>query len=103
MEIGKKQGIAIMFIGLVLLTSAILVLVSVPSWGDWIANYPASISPDAFPPEAAPMVATIGGVFGPLLEQVGGYAQAAGYFAGTLMTLMSLGATTAGITIIRSS
>jgi hypothetical protein len=49
------------------------------------------------------MLATISGVFGPLLEEVGGYAQAAGYFAGSLLTLMSLGATTAGITIIRSS
>ena len=49
------------------------------------------------------MVATIGGVFGPLLEQVGGYVQVAGYFVGSLLTLISLGATTAGITIIRSS
>jgi hypothetical protein len=103
MEIGKRQGIGIMFLGLILLTGGILVLVSVPSWGDWIARYPASISPGAFPPEAAPMVATIGGVFGPLLAQVGGYVQAAGYFVGSLLTLISLGATTTGITIIRSS
>jgi hypothetical protein len=92
-----------MLLGLTLLTGGILVLVSVPSWGDWIAGYPATISPGAFPPEAAPMVGTIGGIFGPLLEQVGGYVQAAGYFVGSLLALISLGATTAGITIIKNS
>jgi hypothetical protein len=41
MVLGKKQGAAMLIFGLLLLTGAILVLITVPSWGNWIADYPA--------------------------------------------------------------
>ena len=40
MRLGKPQGIAAVIFGLILLTGGILVLIFVPSWGRWIADYP---------------------------------------------------------------
>lgn len=71
MKIGKEQGIAILVFGLILLTAGILVLVAVPSWGEWIASYPEKIaSSTSLPAQAAPIVQGMSGIFGPLLEQV---------------------------------
>jgi len=43
------------------------------------------------------------GIFGPLLEQVGGYIRMVGYFIGSLLTIISIGVTAAGTMIIRSA
>ena len=97
MAIGKKQGIGILIFGLLLLTGGILVLVTVPSWGDWIMGYPAQVLQQQVPPQAAAIVqGMIGIVFGPLLEQVGEYIRTAGYFVGSLLTLIALVITSAG-------
>lgn len=102
MQIGKAQGVAILILGLLLLAAGILVLVSVPSWGNWIANYPKQIASIPAPPEAAPIVQGMGGVFGPLLEHVGGYIHVAGYFIGSILTIISLCVITVGAMIIRT-
>jgi len=102
MKLGKTQGIAILILGLVLLTGGILVLVSVPSWGNWIAGYPGQIAATPLPPQAAPIIQGMGGIFGPLLEQVGGYISVVGYFVGSLLTIVSLGVTAAGALVIRT-
>jgi len=97
MAIGKKQGIGILIFGLLLLTGGILVLITVPSWGDWIMDYPAMVLQKQVPAQAAPTVqAMISFVFGPLLEQVGEYIRIAGYFVGSLLTLVALVVTSAG-------
>jgi prepilin signal peptidase PulO-like enzyme (type II secretory pathway) len=100
MVIGRKQGIGILILGLLLLTAGILVLVVAPSWGSWIADYPAQAAQtieQQATPEAAPIAQTVlGFVLGPLIEQVGGYIQTAGYFAGSLLTFIALVVTTVG-------
>ncbi len=102
MKIGKPQGAMILTMGLALLTGGILILVSVPAWGDWIKGYPELVLQQQIPPQAeATVQAMIGIVFGPLLRQVGGYVQAAGYFGGSLLSLISLAVASAGATIIR--
>ncbi len=102
MKIGKAQGVGILILGLLLLAGGILVLVSVPSWGNWIANYPKQIAGISAPPQAAPIVQGMSGVFGPLLEQVGGYIRVVGYFVGSILTIVSLCIITAGATVIRT-
>ena len=102
MEIGKPQGVMILILGLLLLTGGILVLITVPSWGAWITGYPKLVMQQQIPPQATPIVrAMIGVVFGPLLEQVGGYIQTAGYFVGSLLTLIALAVSSVGTMIIR--
>jgi len=107
MVIGKKQGVAILIFGLLLLTAGILVLITVPSWGNWIAGYPAQATQMAqqqAPAQVAPVVqAILGVVLGPIISQVGQYMQIAGYFVGSLLTLISLLVSTAGSTIIRQA
>ncbi len=103
MKIGRQQGIAMLVFGLILLTGGILVLVFVPSWGAWIADYPARISSMSLPPQAAPIVQGMTGIFGPLLKQVGGYIKAVGYFVGSLLTIISLGVTAAGAMVIKAT
>ena len=101
MVIGRKQGVAILIFGLIILTGGILVLITVPSWGDWITGYPGQVMQQQIPEEAAPTVqAMIGIVFGPLLEQVGGYMKIAGYFVGSLLTLIALAATSVGTILV---
>ncbi len=95
----KPQGIAALNFGLILLTAGVLVLTTVPSWGNWIADYPQQLASMQAPPEAAPVMQGMRGVFGPLLEQVGGYIRIVGYFVGSLLTIVSLGPI--GIMIIR--
>ena len=102
MKIGRPQGFGIMFMGLVLLTAAILVLVTLPNWGKFVAAYPGTIDPSGLPLQAQPVAGAVGTVFGPLLHQVGGYVQTIGYFVGTLLTIISLAVTGAGITVVRS-
>jgi hypothetical protein len=101
MEAERLRGVAVSFFGLILLTGGVLVLVFVPSWGRQIAAYPAQIAGLTFPTEAAPMVAGITAMIGPLLEQIGGYIQAVGYFIGSLLTLIALGVTSIGAILAR--
>ena len=89
--------------GLIILAAGITVIVVVPSWGNWVADYPASVNPAALPPEAAPMIRGWLTLFGPLLEQVGGYIQAAGYFVGSLITLLSLVPIGVGTALLREA
>jgi hypothetical protein len=97
MVIGRKQGIGILIFGILLLIGGILVLVTIPSWGDWIMGYPAMLLQQQIPAQAAPIVqAMMGFVFGPLLGQVGEYIRIAGYFVGSLLTLIALVVTFAG-------
>ncbi len=101
MRVGKPQGIAALIFGLILLTAGVLVLTTVPGWGNWIAEYPQQLAEMQAPPEAAPVMQGMRGVFGPLLEQVGGYIRIVGYFVGSLLTIVSLGPIGIGIMIIR--
>jgi hypothetical protein len=102
MTIGKPQGISILILGLLLLTGGILVLITVPSWGDWIMGYPEQVLQQQIPTQAESIVqAMMGIVFGPLLEQVGEYVQIAGYFVGSLLTIIALAVSSAGATIIQ--
>lgn len=103
MSIGKRQGVAILIFGLILLTAGILVLIAVPSWGGWIADYPAKIASMSLPPQAAPIVQGMGAIFGPLFKQVGGYIKTVGYFIGSLLTIISIGVTTAGAMVVRAT
>jgi hypothetical protein len=104
MKIGKPQGAMILTFGLILLTGGILVLITVPSWGDWIAGYPATVLAQQIPTQAAPTVqAMINFVFGPLLVQVGSYIKTAGYFGGTLLSLAAIGMSSVGAMIIRKA
>lgn len=101
MTIGRPQGLAILILGLLLLVGGILVLISVPSWGDWIASYPAQVAQKQFPPQAAPIAQGMVAIFGPLLDQVGGYIRIVGYFAGSLLTLIAIIIASAGTMVIK--
>jgi hypothetical protein len=102
MTIGKKQGMMVLILGLLLLTGGILVLVTVPSWGDWISGYPAQVAQKDVPAQAAPVVQAVSGIiFGPLLNQVGEYIKIIGYFVGSLFTLIALMISSVGTMIIR--
>ena len=104
MKIGKSQGVLVLIMGLLLLTGGILVLLTVSSWGDWIKDYPGQVMQQQIPAQALPTVqAMIGIVFGPLLEQVGGYLKIAGYFVGSLLTLIALAISSVGSVIIRQA
>ena len=101
MRVGRPQGIAAVVFGLILLTGGVLVLVTVPSWGRWIADYPQQLASAQVPPEGASVVQGMRGAFGPLLEQVGGYIQKIGYFVGSLLTIVSLGPMGIGVMLIK--
>jgi hypothetical protein len=104
MKIGKPQGILVLVFGLLLLTGAILVFITVPAWGTWIAGYPDKVSQSQVPAQAAPVVqAVLGIVLGPMIHQVGGYMRVAGFFGGTVMTIMALGVSSMGVMIIRKA
>ena len=105
MEMGKGQGLAILTMGLLILTGAILVYVSLPDWGNYIAGYPAAITA-SIPAEAQEEMASVTGMLqlvSPLLSNVGGYIQKIGYFVGSLLTLISLAISAAGLRIIRNA
>jgi hypothetical protein len=102
MKIGKPQGTLILILGLLLLTGGILVLVTVPSWGNWISGYPAQVAQKEIPAQAASVVqAVLGIIFGPLLNQVGEYIKIIGYFVGSLLSLIALAISSVGTMIIR--
>ena len=101
MKVGKPQGIAAVVFGLILLTGGVLVLINVPSWGRWIADYPQQLASAQVPPEATSVVQGMRGAFGPLLEQGGGYIQRIGYFVGSLLTIVSLGPIGIGAMLIK--
>jgi hypothetical protein len=102
MKIGRPQGIMVLMLGLILLTGGILVLVSVPAWGDWISGYPAQVAQKEIPAQTAPVVqAVLGIILGPLIDQIGGYMKAAGYFGGGLLTLIALAVSSVGTMLIR--
>lgn len=103
MRLGRVPGLVALTYGLIILAAGITVIVVVPSWGNWIADYPASVNPAALPPEAAPMIRGWLTLFGPLLEQVGGYIQVAGYFVGSLITLLSLVPIGVGTALLREA
>ena len=103
MTIGRPQGIAILILGLILFTYGVLILIFVTGWGRWIADYPQQLANLAVPPEAAPVVQGMRGVFGPILEQVGGYMETMAYFGGALITLISLGPISVGAKLIRGN
>ena len=102
MKVGKAQGMAIGVFGLLLLIGGILVLVYVPSWGNWMADYPGQAAKTPFPAEVAPIAKGVGAVLGPVLVQVGGYLKAAGYFIGSLLTIVSLGVLCVATMVIRA-
>jgi hypothetical protein len=105
MEMGKGQGFAILIIGLLMLTGAILVYVSLPDWGNYIASYPTAIAA-SIPAEAQEEMASVSGMLqlvSPLLSHVGGYIQKIGYFIGSLLALISLAISVIGLRIIRSA
>jgi hypothetical protein len=99
--INKKTGFPILFMGLVLLTAGILVLVYVPQWGDWIGSYPQTVLQKQLPAEAQALVkGMMQFSLGPLIQQIGGYLRIGGYFIGSLITLISLGITIVSLRII---
>jgi hypothetical protein len=102
MKIGRPQGVVILILGLLLLTGGILVLVTVPSWGNWISGYPTQVIQKEIPDQAAPVVqAVLGIILGPLIDQIGGYIKIAGYFGGSLLTLIALVVSGVGTMVIR--
>ncbi len=101
MEMIKARSLGMMVFGLILLAGGILILVFVPGWGKWIAGYPAQLMAMPFPPEAAAVAKGFGGALGPLMQQVGGYMRIAGYFVGSLMTIIAIGLTGAGFMMFR--
>jgi hypothetical protein len=102
MKIGRPQGVMVLLMGLVLLTVGILVLATVPAWGDWIGNYPAQAAAGEIPAQVAPVAqAMLNFVLGPLIVQIGGYIQVAGYFIGSLITFIAVVVSGAGTVIIR--
>jgi hypothetical protein len=102
MKIGKPQGILVLTMGLLLLIGGILVLITVPSWGNWISGYPEQVMKQQIPPQAAPTVqAMIGIIFGPMLIQIGEYIRTIGYFVGSLLTLIALAISSVGTVIIK--
>ncbi len=103
MTIGRPQGVAVLIFGLILFTYGVLVLIFVTGWGRWIADYPQVLASLSVPPEAAPVVQGMRGVFGPLLGQVGGYMETMAYFGGGLITLISLGPISVGAKLIRGN
>jgi hypothetical protein len=96
----KKAGIPILSIGLILLCTGILVLIFIPQWGDWIDNYPQSVLQKQLPAEAQSVKGIMQFALGPLIQQIGGYLQIAGYYIGSLITLISLGLTTIGLRLL---
>jgi hypothetical protein len=99
--INKKTGIPVLFMGLVLLTAGILVLVYVPQWGDWIGSYPQTVLQKQLPAEAQVLVkGMMQFTLGPLIQQIGDYMRIGGYFAGSLITLIALGITTVSLRIL---
>ncbi|MCM8748962.1 hypothetical protein NET02_07395 [Thermomicrobiaceae bacterium CFH 74404] len=52
MRFGRAPGFVALTYGLILLAAGITVLLVVPSWGNWLADYPASVNPATLPPEA---------------------------------------------------
>jgi hypothetical protein len=104
MKLGKPQGIAIMTLGLLLLAAAILVLVYVPSWGHWIGTYPERLAQAQVPAEAAGVVKGIKGGLGPLITQIGdNYVRTAGYFIGSLLTIVSFAITSVGAMVTKNA
>jgi hypothetical protein len=101
MKVGRPEGTAALVLGLIVLTAGILVLIFVPSWGRWIADYPQQMATAQVPPAAAPIAQGMRRVLGPLIEQVGGYIQVVGYFVGSLLTIVSLAPLGLGIRLIR--
>lgn len=105
MTLGKTQGIGILVFGLLMLTGAILILVTVPSWGNWIADYPAQAAQVAqaqAPQQAAPVILSIINiVLGPIIHQVGNYLYTVGYFVGSLVLLISIVLCSAGSMAIK--
>lgn len=107
----RSLGWLALLMGLILLTVGATVFWVVPSWGGWIADYPkqalaqAQAAGPALPPEMAPMAQALprvmlGTVLGPLLEQVGGYLEAAGHFLGGVLMLVSLLPLGAGLRLL---
>jgi hypothetical protein len=104
MKLGKPQGMAIMTLGLLLLTGGILVLVYVPSWGHWIGTYPERLAQAQVPPEATGVVKGIKGGLGPLITQIGdNYVRTAGYFIGSLLTIVSFVAISVGTMVLKNA
>ena len=102
MLICKKPGISNLLVGLLPLAIGILIIITIPSWGNWLAGYPELVLQQELPAEASSLVQVILGViFGPLLDQVGEWIGIVGYFVGGLVTLIGLVITLRGLTSLR--
>jgi hypothetical protein len=102
MRIGRAPGIAALVLGLLILSVGIVVVAVVPSWGGWLHDYPQRVLEGPLPPESAPMVqGLINVVFGPLIAQVGEWVQLVGYFAGSVLIVLSLFPLGAGLAVLR--
>jgi len=98
----KKPGINNLIVGLLPLAIGILIIITIPSWGNWLAGYPDQVLQQQLPAEASATVQVIVGIiFGPLLDQVGGWIGIVGYFVGGLVTLIGLVVTFNGLTSLR--
>lgn len=96
----RKAGVPMLFMGLILLSAGILVLVFIPQWGDWIRNYPQTVLQKTLPAEAQAAKGLMQFSLGPLIQQMGDYMRIVGYFAGSLITLISLGMTTVSLRLL---
>ncbi len=106
----RSLGWLALLVGLIVLTVGATVFWVVPDWGSWIADYPkpalapAPAAGPTLPPEMAPMAQALPQilmtVLGPLLEQVGGYLEAAGRFLGGVLILVSLLPLGAGLRLL---
>ena len=94
----RIPGIAATVFGLMLLTGGILIMIFVPAWGHWIATYPERLATMQLPAQAQMIVGGFSTMLGPLLTQIGDcYMKAAGYFIGSLMTIIALAITAVGV------
>jgi hypothetical protein len=96
----RKAGLPVLLMGLILLTTGILVLVFIPQWGDWVRNYPQTVLQKQLPVEAQSAKGMMQFALGPLIQQIGDYLRIVGYFAGSLITLISLGLSTIGLRLL---
>lgn len=98
----RSPGVAVILLGLIVFTVGSVVLLVVPSWGNWLQGYPQQVLSQPLPPQAQPIVqALMGIVLGPLLQKIGSWIHAIGIFVGTVLLVISLFPLGAGLAILR--
>jgi hypothetical protein len=85
-------------IGLIVLIAGIIIMIVVPGWGKWLADYPATVStafigtlPDsATQASATGTLAALNAVLIPIITEVAGWIKAAGWGGGAFTALIGI-------------